>query len=58
MLAPFEYTAMIWALLFDLLIFTLWPEPISLFGALLIVLAAAGVAFLDRIPARFRGLAR
>jgi hypothetical protein len=49
---------MIWALLFDLLIFTLWPEPISLFGALLIVLAAAGVAFLDRIPARFRGLAR
>ena len=29
-LAPFEYTAMIWALLFDVLIFALWPELISL----------------------------
>lgn len=57
-LAPFEYTAMIWALLFDVLIFALWPEPISLFGALLIVIAAAGVAFADRIRARFRSVAR
>ena len=57
-LAPFEYTAMIWALLFDLAFFALWPEPISLLGALLIVIAAAGVAFKDRIGPALRSLAR
>ncbi|MCA3600045.1 MAG: DMT family transporter [Methylobacterium sp.] len=57
-LAPFEYTAMIWALLFDLIIFALWPGLISLFGALLIVTAAAAVAFADQIQARFRSIAR
>jgi drug/metabolite transporter (DMT)-like permease len=51
-LAPFEYTAMLWALLFDLLIFALWPEPLSLIGAFLIVMAAACVAFADRISFR------
>lgn len=55
-LAPFEYTAMIWALLFDLALFALWPEPISLIGALLIVVAAAGVAFADQIGARLKGV--
>lgn len=53
-LAPFEYTAMIWAILFDLAVFALWPEPISLLGALLIVIAAASVAFTDRIGARLK----
>lgn len=53
-LAPFEYTAMIWAILFDLVVFALWPEPVSLIGALLIVIAAAGVAFADRIGARLK----
>jgi drug/metabolite transporter (DMT)-like permease len=48
-LAPFEYTGMLWALLFDLLIFGVWPEPLSLVGAFLIVAAAASIAFLDRI---------
>jgi drug/metabolite transporter (DMT)-like permease len=57
-LAPFEYTAMIWALLFDFLIFALWPGLTSLFGALLIVIAAAVVAFADRIHAHFRSVAR
>jgi drug/metabolite transporter (DMT)-like permease len=57
-LAPFEYTAMIWALLFDLIIFALWPGLISLLGALLIVTAAAGVAFADQIRAHFRSVAR
>ncbi|WP_408984338.1 DMT family transporter [Rhabdaerophilum sp.] len=55
-LAPFEYTAMIWAILFDLAVFALWPEPISLLGALLIVIAAAGVAFADRIGTRLKVL--
>jgi hypothetical protein len=49
---------MIWALLFDLAVFALWPEPISLLGALLIVIAAAGVAFKDRIGPTLRSLAR
>lgn len=53
-LAPFEYTAMIWAVLFDIAIFALWPKPISLLGALLIVVAAAAVAFADRIGAAGR----
>lgn len=44
-LSPFEYTAMIWALMFDALIFALWPGVLSLAGALLIVAAAAAVAF-------------
>jgi drug/metabolite transporter (DMT)-like permease len=57
-LAPFEYTAMIWALLFDLIIFALWPGLISLLGALLIVTAAAGVAFADQIRAHFRSVTR
>jgi hypothetical protein len=49
---------MIWALLFDFLIFALWPGLTSLFGALLIVIAAAGVAFADQIHARFRSIVR
>jgi drug/metabolite transporter (DMT)-like permease len=57
-LAPFEYTAMIWAILFDLAVFALWPGLISLLGALLIVIAAAGVAFVDQIRAHVRGVAR
>ena len=57
-LAPFEYTAMIWALLFDVLIFALWPELTSIVGAMLIVTAAAGVAFADQIRAHFRSVAR
>jgi drug/metabolite transporter (DMT)-like permease len=48
-LAPFEYTAMIWAVIFDILIFALWPETFGLVGAALIVTAAACVAFADRI---------
>jgi len=57
-LAPFEYTAMIWAILFDLAVFALWPELPSLSGALLIVIAAAGVAFAHQIRAHFRSVAR
>jgi drug/metabolite transporter (DMT)-like permease len=55
-LAPFEYTAMLWALLFDIVIFALWPDPISLVGAFLIVMAVACVAFADRITIALRRL--
>ena len=48
-LAAFEYTAMIWALLLDVTVFGLLPEPVSLFGAFLIVMAAAIVMFGDRL---------
>lgn len=50
-LAPFEYTAMIWALLFDLAIFGLAPTLFGLTGLAMIVSAAALVAFSDRLAA-------
>lgn len=53
-LAPFEYTAMLWSLVFDAAIFALLPGPLSLAGALLIVAAAACVAFQDRIAVALR----
>jgi len=48
-LAPFEYTAMLWAVLFDFLIFTVMPTPMSLAGSLVVVAAAAMVAFAEPI---------
>ncbi|UEM05145.1 DMT family transporter [Skermanella rosea] len=48
-LAPFEYTSMIWALLFDAAIFGMLPSPLGLAGALVIVASAAVVAFADGI---------
>jgi drug/metabolite transporter (DMT)-like permease len=53
-LAPFEYTAMIWAIAFDVLFFAVWPDAFGLGGALLIVAAAASVAFADRIAGLLR----
>jgi drug/metabolite transporter (DMT)-like permease len=47
-LAPFEYTAMIWALLFDLLVFAALPTPAGLAGTVVIVGAAALVTFGER----------
>jgi drug/metabolite transporter (DMT)-like permease len=44
-LAPFEYTAMLWALAFDMVVFGLLPAPTGLVGALVIVAAAAVAAF-------------
>lgn len=54
LLAPFEYTAMLWAVLFDLVIFGLVPGVPGLLGSALIVLAAAAVAFADRLTAAWR----
>ncbi|WP_417766987.1 DMT family transporter [Stappia sp.] len=44
-LAPFEYTAMIWAMGFDLAVFALVPSPLGLAGAAVVVAAAALIAF-------------
>lgn len=47
-LAPFEYTGLLWALVFDLLIFAVLPPAIGLLGATTIVAAAAVVAAVER----------
>lgn len=52
-LAPFEYTAMIWALLFDLAVFAAIPDAFGIVGALAIV-AAAAVAGFWKAPAPVR----
>lgn len=44
-LAPFEYTGMLWALAFDVLLFAYRPDPFGLGGAVVIVLAAILVAW-------------
>lgn len=43
-LAPFEYTAMLWAVLLDIVLFALWPQPVMVAGALLVLGAAASLA--------------
>ncbi|MCC9620641.1 DMT family transporter [Thalassospira sp. MA62] len=48
-LATFEYTAMIWAIILDLVFFDLLPAPISLMGGVLIVVCAAVVMFERRL---------
>ncbi|MFD2261509.1 DMT family transporter [Lacibacterium aquatile] len=47
-LAPFEYTSMMWALMADIIIFSVWPGPQTLLGSALIVGAAALVALSTR----------
>jgi drug/metabolite transporter (DMT)-like permease len=47
-LAPFEYTSMMWALLADIIVFSVWPGPQTLLGSALIVGAAALVAMSTR----------
>jgi drug/metabolite transporter (DMT)-like permease len=53
-LAPFEYTAMLWALLFDALVFAALPSLGGFVGAALIVGAAVTVAFADMAVSRAR----
>lgn len=50
-LAPFEYTAMIWALLFDVAVFATVPDAFGITGALAIVAAAAVVGSRTARPA-------
>lgn len=50
-LAPFEYTAMIWALLFDIVAFATMPDAYGITGALAIVAAAAIVGSRAARPA-------
>lgn len=49
--APFDYTAMLWALLLDAVIFGLLPSPTSLAGAAVIAGSALVVPLADRFMA-------
>ena len=44
MLAPLEYTALIWSILFDLWLFSLTPIPAVLLGAAIVIAANAYIA--------------
>ncbi|MBK1840691.1 DMT family transporter [Azospirillum sp. YIM B02556] len=50
--APFDYTAMLWALILDALIFGLLPSPVSLAGAAVIAASALVIPLAGRLNAR------
>jgi drug/metabolite transporter (DMT)-like permease len=50
--APLQYTFIIWALLFGWLFFGDWPTPLMLCGAALIVMAGLALILIERRPAR------
>lgn len=54
LLAPFEYSCVIWAIAFDLLVWKLYPAPVTLFGALIII--ASGLYITHREKLRDKGL--
>ncbi|HVZ13300.1 MAG TPA: DMT family transporter [Bauldia sp.] len=47
-IAPFDYTSMIWTLIVSLLIFGTWPSPIVLSGAAVVILAGLFVIWRER----------
>jgi drug/metabolite transporter (DMT)-like permease len=49
--APYQYTLILWALLFGWLVFNDWPTPAMLTGASLIVAAGLALLLLERKPA-------
>lgn len=51
-LAPLDYTGLIWALAFDVMIFGTPPGPLGLAGAVTITLAVLGVSLAPRWQAR------
>jgi S-adenosylmethionine uptake transporter len=53
--APFRYTALLWALALGFLAFGTWPDPLTLLGAAIV--AATGIFTLWRERARRRGQA-
>ena len=54
--APFDYTAMLWALILDAVIFGLLPSPASLAGAFVIAASALVVPLAGRFNARSEAL--
>ena len=49
LLAPFEYTAVLWALLFDLLIWNVVPSPTTSIGAAIIVSSGLYIVYRERL---------
>jgi len=49
MLAPFNYTALVWAMLFGFVFFAEWPDPMTLTGAAIIVGAGLYVWHRERV---------
>jgi len=47
-IAPFDYTSMIWTLIVSLAIFGTWPSPIVLLGAAIVILAGLFVIWRER----------
>lgn len=47
-IAPFEYTSMLWALIFSFVLFADVPEPIVLVGAAIVIAAGIFVIFRER----------
>ncbi len=45
LIAPFDYTSMIWALIVSLLVFNTWPSPIMLVGTAIVVGAGLFVIY-------------
>ncbi|WP_144299411.1 DMT family transporter [Elioraea rosea] len=46
-LAPYDFTAMVWAILYDATFFATWPGAVEFIGALVVVLACLGHARSD-----------
>jgi drug/metabolite transporter (DMT)-like permease len=48
LIAPFDYTSMIWALIVSLLVFNTWPSPIMLVGTAIVIAAGLFVIYRER----------
>jgi drug/metabolite transporter (DMT)-like permease len=48
--APFEYSAMVWALLFGIFVFKDFPDQFTLIGAAIVICAGLFLAWRDRAP--------
>ena len=48
MVAPFEYTAIIWGFALDWLVFTIRPDPLVAIGAAIVIAGGVAVALGER----------
>ena len=48
LIAPFDYTSMLWALIVSVLVFATWPTPIVLIGAGIVIAAGLFVIWRER----------
>ncbi|MEO0357950.1 MAG: DMT family transporter [Pseudomonadota bacterium] len=55
-IAPFEYTALIWAALFGLLFFAEWPDRTALLGMAIVLVSGLFMVWRETVNARVRKL--